>query len=350
MSLDDPAANVVMNGRILSVQSNGQKRVAQETARALGLRILMPPAGAVSGVKGHLWEQTALPAQLRGAPLWSPSTSAPMFYRNQVITVHDLAFVDVPQYFSRSFTLLYRTIVRFAARSARHLVAVSEFSRRRIIDEYGVGPERVSRIYPGVSAAYHPRSATDQSAIRQAFGIGDSPYLVAMALNDPRKNLTAIVDAWRSIGPVRRGARLILFGRGANPRAFAQSSSDTGLPGDDIIAVGALSDDQAATLLSGAQGFVFPSLYEGFGLPIVEASACGTPVLTSTITSMPEIAPAGSLLVDPTRTAEIAEGMLALLAAPPTVIRRKSLVESAAVYSWADAASQYRAVFEEAFS
>lgn len=349
MSLDDPAANVVMNGRILAVQSNGQKRVAQETARALGLRILMPPAGIVSGVKGHLWEQTALPAQLRGAPLWSPSTSAPVFYRNQVITVHDLAFVDVPQYFSRSFTLLYRTIVRFAAHSARHLVAVSEFSRQRIIDEYRVSPDRVSRIYPGVSAAYYPRSATEQAAIRQQFGIGDAPYLVAMALSDPRKNLPVIIEAWRSLGPARQGARLVLYGRGANPKAFAQSSSDTGLPSDDIVAVGALSDDQAAALISGANGFVFPSLYEGFGLPIVEASACGTPVLTSTITSMPEIAPAGSLLVDPTKVADIADAMAALIAAPPTPERRKALVETAAAYSWTDAATRYRAVFEEAF-
>lgn len=350
MSLDDPTANVVMNGRILAVQSNGQKRVARETAKALGLRILMPPAGIVSGVKGHLWEQTGLPAQLKGAPLWSPSTSAPVFYRNQVITVHDLAFVDVPQYFSRSFTLLYRTIVRFAAHSARHLVAVSEFSRRRIIEEYGVAPERVSRIYPGVSAGYRPRPATEQTAIRQELGIGEAPYLVAMALNDPRKNLPAIIEAWRSLGAERRGARLVFFGRGANPKAFAQSSSDTGLPSDDIVAAGALTDDQAAALLSGAQGFVFPSLYEGFGLPIVEASACGTPVLTSTITSMPEIAPEGSVLVDPTSTTAIAEGMAALLATPPTAARRQSLADAAAPYSWAAAANQYRAVFEEAFS
>ncbi len=350
MSLDDPAASVVMNGRILAVQSNGQKRVAQETSRALGLRIIMPPPGIVSGVKGHLWEQTSLPAQLRGAPLWSPSTSAPVFYRNQVITVHDLAFVDVPQYFSRSFTLLYRTIVRFAAHSARHLVAVSEFSRRRIIEEYGVRPERVTRIYPGVSAGYHPRPAAEQSAIRQLLGIGDAPYLVAMALNDPRKNLPAIIEAWRSLGTMRHGARLVFFGRGANPRAFAQSSSDTGLPSDDIVAAGALTDDQAAALLTGAHGFVFPSLYEGFGLPIVEASACGTPVLTSTITSMPEVAPAGSLLVDPTSTAAIAEGMAALLAATPTTAHRRALVETARTYSWTDAASQYRSVFEEAFS
>lgn len=350
MPLDDAVANVVMNGRILAVQSNGQKRVAQETARALGLRIIMPPAGIVSGVKAHLWEQTGLPAQLHGAPLWSPSTSAPVFYRNQVITVHDLAFVDVPQYFSRSFTLLYRTIVRFAVHSARHLVAVSEFSRQRIIDEYGVRPERISRIYPGVSAAYYPRPAAEQAAIRRELGIGDGPYLVAMALNDARKNLPAILAAWRALGAKRRGARLVLFGRAANPRVFGQSSADTGLPSDDIVAAGPITDDQAAALLSGAHGFVFPSLYEGFGLPIVEAAACGTPVLTSTLASMPEIAPPASLLVDPTSTGEIAEAMATMVAADPTPEQRQQLAQTAATYSWTTAAGQYRAVFDEAFS
>ncbi len=338
-----------MNGRILSVQSNGQRRVAQETVAALGLKVLMPPAGIVSGVRAHIWEQTGLPARLKGAPLWSPSTSAPMFYRNQVVTVHDLAFVDVPQFFTPSFNALYRTVVRRAVHSARLVVAVSEFSRRRIIEEYGIRPEKVRCIYPGVSPAYFRRSAAEIAALRSEFGLQDHPYLVAMAVNDQRKNFGGILSAWNALGNARGDARLVLFGREANPRVFAVGQATAAGVEQGVIAIGKISDEQAATLLSGARGFVFPSFYEGFGLPIIEASACGTQVLTSNRASMPEIAPAGSLLVDPFSMQDIAEGMLAMLSTSGEAADSQSLIDGAAAFSWTRAAELYRTVFRDAF-
>lgn len=339
---------VTMNARVLLVPANGQGRVAAELNRRLGLDTIAPSAGFASGAKGHIWEQSVLPIRMRGRPLWSPSTSAPIGYRNQIVTVHDIGFVDAPQFFAPRFAAVYDFIVGRVAKTARHLVTVSEFSRQRLIAHYGVAQERVSAIHPGISDAFTPRPQSEIDEILDRHGLAAVPYLIAFLGNDPRKNTGAVLAAWASLAGKRRGTRLVLFGRASNASVFGASGDKAG--GADVVRVGGVPDAELACLFGGSRGLVFPSLYEGFGLPVVEAAASGAPVLTSNLTSLPEVAPYGAMLVDPTNIGMIAEGMAALLAATPDTIERARAADAIRQrFSWDAAAEAYRALFATRF-
>jgi len=338
---------VTANGRVMLVPSNGQQRVAKEIITRLQMPVIAPPASRASGSKGHLWEQAILPVRLGGRPLWSPSTSAPMFYRNQVVTVHDLGFVDVPQYFAPRFAATYRTIVKRVAGVAKHLITVSEFSRRRIIEQYGLPESRVSAVYLGISEAFSLRSADEVAAVRQEFGIGALPYVIAFSGNDPRKNTKGILDAWAELGTRRDGAKLVLFGRSSNASIFNTASGKAELT--DVIRVGGVSDDTLAALFSGSNGLVFPSFYEGFGLPIVEAAASGAPIITTGFGAMAEIAPGTAMLVDPQSRQELAKAMLDCLGRTPNAGMRRALADEMKRYNWNYTAAEYRRIFTETF-
>jgi glycosyltransferase involved in cell wall biosynthesis len=337
-------AQVIMNGRVLLVPANGQGRVAAELNRRLGLPVVAPPAALASGPKGHLWEQTVLPLLARGRLLWSPSTSGPILYRRQIVTVHDIGFVDVPQYFSKRFADTYDFIVGRLARTAAHIITVSEFSRQRLIEHYGVTAERCSVIYPGISEAFSLPEPSAIAAVRERYGLGDHPYLVAFAGVDPRKNVKGILAAWARLPVEHREARLVVFGRVSNPRVFGATGVPLDAPG--IVAVGGVSDSDLAALYAGSRGLVFPSLYEGFGLPVVEAAASGAPVLTSRVASLPEVAPEDAVLVDPTDIEAIAAGMTQLLEAPADPARRAATAtETRQRFSWDAAADTHKALF-----
>ena len=338
-----------MNGRVLLVPSNGQGRVAAEINRRLNLTIIAPRPDMASGIRGHIWEQTVLPLRLHGAPLWSPSTSAPIAYRNQIVTVHDIGFVDAPQFFAPRFAATYSFIVRRVAKTARHIVTVSDFSRRRLLEEYGLSEDRVTTIHPGIAEAFSPQPHAAIEAVLARHGLSSVPYLIAFAGADPRKNTNGVLAAWASLADRRGGARLVLFGRASNASVFG--ASQAAVAETDVIRVGSVPDAELASLFSGSRGLVFPSLYEGFGLPVVEAAACGAPIVTSTVTSLPEVAPAGALLVDPVNTGEIAEAMATLLDTQPNAIdRARSADAMRRRFSWDAGAKAYRALFAATFA
>ena len=339
---------VIMNARVLLLPSNGQGRVAMELNQRLKLATIAPTGRFASGARGHLWEQVVLPARLYGRPLWSPSTSAPIAYPNQVVTIHDIGFVDAPQFFAPRFAAVYSFIVKRVAKSARHLVTVSEFTRQRLIDHYGVAPDRVTAILSGISDVFRVSSPAEIEAVLARHGLVGVPYLVGFSGSDPRKNTQGLLKAWAMLAGRRRGAKLVLFGRKSNASVFGannESADET-----DVLRLGGVPDDELACLFGGSQGLVFPSFYEGFGLPVVEAVASGAPIITSNVTSLPEVAPAGGTLIDPGNPGEMAEAMLALLdATPDAVSRREAAAAIRRRFSWEAAAGQYRDLFARTF-
>ena len=337
---------IAVNARVTAFSMGGQQRVAAEVAKRLGDVEIIAPSKTLSGVKGHLWEQTVLPWRARGKLLWSPSATGPLAMRHQVVTLHDVAFLDMPQYFSRSFRLLYRWLTPALARRAARLVTVSEFSRRRILDCFGASPERVVVIGNGVSSHFRPQSPMAIAATRAALGL-PSRYFLLQATSDKRKNLVAALEAWREALP-DLPTDLFLVVSGNLDRAHVFGKAEHALDGPRIRSVGYVAEEHMAPLLAGAEAFLFPSLYEGFGLPIVEAMACATPVLTSAATATAEVAANKAMLVDPTSIADMARAIIALAADQNLRARLAAAGPAhAAKFTWDDVARRYLDLFAQ---
>jgi len=254
---------------------------------------------------------------------FSPGYNSPLVCRSRFIfTIHDLSHVYCPENSSPLIQLYYATILKRACKQAQAILTVSEFTRSQILEWSGVDAGRVLNVGCGVDPAYHPEG----ESCRCSF-----PYILCVSNRKPHKNEFRIVEAFaRSAGAP--AVKLVFTGNSTSQ--LAACISKHGLT-QDVIFTGQVAESKLPSLYRGAVALLFPSLYEGFGLPIVEAMACGTPVITSNVTAMPEVAGGAALLVEPTSTIEIA-------AAIQTVIEDASLrarlrakgVARAATFSW----------------
>jgi glycosyltransferase involved in cell wall biosynthesis len=276
--------------------------------------------GRVSSVtRDALWYPLGLGRRARSLDVLHCTTfRGPVATRvPRVLTVHDLAILRAPEAFPRWHRFYGRAGLTHVLREADAIVAVSEFTRGETVELAGVSPDRVRVVPNGVDAVFGPDGQRAE---------GD--YVLAVATLEPRKNLGRAVDAARELGEELRvvGAR--------------------GWGGVDVEGwVGEIPDAELAALYRGARCVVYPSLYEGFGLPVLEAMACGTPVVTSVGTAMEEVAGEAAILVDPLDVSAIAEGMRT------AVGRRDELVplglERARSFTWQRAADDMVELWRE---
>ena len=341
--------HILVNSRVLMLKANGQKRVAEELIHRIpSLTSVTPPSKLSSGLPGHMWEQFQLPLLAGKNPLWSPSTSGPVMHSNHVVTMHDTAFIDIPQYFSKSFARWYASMTKRLARSARHIVTVSDFTKKRVVEAFGIDSRKVTTIYLGVTAAFRSRSSKDIAQVLARHRIDKQPYIVGFLGTDPRKNTTGLMKAWVQSAAAAHGGKLLLFGRAANLSVFAESDSPQEIEG--VVRLGAIDDDTLATIYSGARGFVFPSFYEGFGLPVIEAAHSGCRVVTSNTSSLPEVSPSDAIFLDPSDTHAIADAIQHLFATPDTGEAKAARIDEMKRFSWDRAAARYAQLFAEVFS
>jgi glycosyltransferase involved in cell wall biosynthesis len=337
---------IAVNARVTAMAMGGQQRYAAEVIKRLGEVEIIAPRQPLSGATGHVWEQTVLPWRARSRVLWSPSTTGPVAMRRQVVTIHDVAFLDTPQFFSRSFRALYAAITPLLARRAARIVTVSNFSRDRIIARLGAPPERVS-VFGAAAAEQFRRQSPESVAMTRAALNLPQRYFLLQATSDRRKNLAGALRAWAEALPSLPDD-LFLVVSGSLDRAHVFGKADEVAAAPRVVSLGFVAEEHMAPLLAGAEAFLFPSLYEGFGLPIIEAMACATPVLTSAATATQEVAAGKALLVDPTSIAEIARGVVEL--ARNGELRRRLAAEGpahAAKFAWDDVARRYRDLFAE---
>jgi glycosyltransferase involved in cell wall biosynthesis len=240
----------------------------------------------------------------RDSMLLNPGYNPPLVSRvPYAICVHDLNHLDRPDNASAAKTLYYRAVLAPRARRAHAVLTVSEFSRGRIVESLGVPAERVVNVGNGVSEVF------TADGPRHAAG-GD--YVLCVGNRKGHKNEPALLRAFASSGLHAR-LRLVLTGR-PTP-ALDALATQLGIAGA-LSYAGEVTEEGLAALYRGALFLAFPSLYEGFGLPVVEAFACGTPVLTSSTTSLPEIARDAAVLVDPASDEAIAQGLRRLADSP----------------------------------
>jgi len=292
-----------VNGRYRVQRLTGVQRYAREiVSRWEPVPVFQPKLGG-KGVGGHLWEQFRLPTLARGT-LWSPGTTGPLAVSRQVVTIHDTAFVDRAECFTRAFAAWYQWLVPRLARRVRKIITVSEFSKRRIVEYCQVPEEKVEVILSGVGPQFQPQPAAKIKLAREQLKL-PGRYALCVCSLEPRKNLLRLLQSWAAMPNRPEDLHLVLVG--AKGHVFSDIGLDS--PPANVHLAGYVADDLLPALYAGAEFFAFPSLYEGFGLPVLEAMACGTPVLCSNTTSLPEVAGTAAVLVNPLEQDSIAAGL-----------------------------------------
>jgi len=268
-----------------------------------------------------------------------------------VVTVHDLGYLHYPQAHRRFDRWYLDWTTRRHARRVVCVIADSQATRADLIRHYQADPDRIVVVYPGRDTSLTRVDDREViGAVKRRYGIGGD-YLLYLGTLQPRKNLVCLVEAFVRLQPLTADLRLVLAGKKGwlYDDLFARVEA-LGLE-DRVLFTGYVADDDKAALLSGALALVYPSLYEGFGLPVLEAMSCGTPVLTSNVSSLPEVAGHAALLVDPLDVGAIAEGMSRLIADEDV---RHTLIEEGYQqvqrFSWVSAAREVLEVLESVAS
>jgi len=268
-----------------------------------------------------------------------------------VVSVHDLSFEHLPQTFNRRSRTQLRLTVRHSVRRAARILTLSEHTRRDMIETYGTSPERITAI-PLAAPSYFGRVREERELqrVRHIYGI-EGDYILCVSSIQPRKNLPRLVRAYESLrnkrGPGKL-PKLVLVGKCAWLYDETLRSIEEGRMKDSVILTGYVPQSDLPALYSGSICFVYPSYFEGFGLPPLEAMKCGAPVIAGNRTSLPEVVGDAGILVDPYDVNAIAAAIERLIDDPDyrQQLRVKGLARSS-VFDWNETARRTLDVYEQ---
>ncbi|MCP4361947.1 MAG: glycosyltransferase family 4 protein, partial [Chloroflexi bacterium] len=248
-----------------------------------------------------------------------------------VVTIYDLIPKFFPQYVSVKARLFFHLSTRLALHTAQHIIVISEASRRDLLRSFALSPVRVTAVPLAPDPHFQSQPDAEMERIRQKYNLPDS-YTLYLGINKPHKNLARLLDAWTNVN-----TKMPLVVAGAWDERYPQiknQATDLGL-GDRVIFLGPVDEADLPGLYAGAMLFVFPSLYEGFGLPVMEAMACGTAVICANSSSLPEVAGNAALYFDPHDTADITLKINQLLAGRALQAEyEKKALKQAKKFSW----------------
>lgn len=273
-----------------------------------------------------------------------------MFTRKSVVVIHDLAYHHAPEYVPERLRDYLAKYVPKALTQANHILAVSEATRQDIIDTYGINPEKVTVASNAVDHDFfYRRNEAEVEKVLPKYGIEGS-YIMFHGTIEPRKNLRGVMEAYRQLpDKLKRHYSLVLSGgKGWLDEDIHTQIADLQAQGARVVRTGYVDQADLPALYSGASAFLYPAFYEGFGLPIIEAMACGTPTITSNLSAMPEAAGDAGILIDPHDSTDIARAIESILTSPPTAKRmREAGLKQAAKFNWDDSARAALAAIEK---
>jgi glycosyltransferase involved in cell wall biosynthesis len=347
---------LALNGRFLSQRVTGVQRHARELVRALDRRLdrgsdagrrlevtlLVPPDARldldlsrisvqrVGHLRGQAWEQLDLPRHSRGQLLLSLCNTGPALVRRQLLTIHDASVFAVPEAYSAAFRRYYRLLLPFLARRVERVLTVSRFSATELERWIGISEEKI-RITPG-GHDHILATAADPNVLRR-YRLGDGPYVLAVGSLARHKNLEAVFAAMQLLG--HQAWEYVIAGP-VNPRIFGGVALDAPARAKQL---GYVTDPELRALYEGAACLVYPSRYEGFGLPPLEAMACGCPVIVSRSASLPEVCGDAALYVDADDHQQLANAIRRVMCEPDLTARLRQLGrERARQWSWSRSA------------
>ena len=325
---------IAVNARFRDRPMTGVERYAAEIAACLhGPSIEIRPLARYPGALGHFWEQMVLPQRSAGSVLWSPANTGPVRHPAHVLTIHDIAPLEHPEWYRPSFAAWYRYLWPLLARNA-HLMTVSEFSQARIAEHFQLPADRIVVAPVGVDPeVFFPRRPEEIDALRVKYEL-PGPYILFVGTVQPRKNLAGLLAAWAQVSGEFPDHCLVIAGS-AGP-VFSQEEYGNR---SSVRMLGRIPDMDLPALYSGAAAFVQPSFYEGAGLTVLEAMACGCPVAAAGTTALPEYTGDCALLFDPIDTAAITSAVRAILADRELAAGLQSSgIERARAFTWARSA------------
>jgi glycosyltransferase involved in cell wall biosynthesis len=263
-----------------------------------------------------------------------------------VLTVHDLIFRQLPQHHKRLNRWYLNLTMPLYCRRASHIITVSEAARRDLVNAYRVQPERISVIYEAADPRFCPQSAV---AVASALARYDLPtrYVLFVGTIEPRKNLERLLAAFERVHGKGLSDALVIVGKQGWLTGDFYAALERSPVREKVVFPGFVPDTDLPAVYAGAQALVLPSLYEGFGLPVLEAMACGTPVICSNTASLPEVAGDAALLVDPTDVEGIATALSQVLTDGALQAQMRARGElQAAHFSWERTAEETLAVYQ----
>lgn len=241
-------------------------------------------------------------------PVWRRKTKI-------IVTIYDISFINYPQFASPANLRYMLRFVPRAIRRADRIVTISESSRHEIAKHYNVSPSRIDIVYPAVDdSEYYPRSTTNIAAVRTRLGL-PKKYILFTGTLEPRKNIEGLLSAYSALSEeLRQQYSLVLVGgKGWKDESIVGAVNRLCQKGEDIISLGYIADNDLPAIYSGASLFVYPSFYEGFGMPPLEAMACGVPVITADNSSLPEVVGKAGIVVDANDTDHLSAEMARVL-------------------------------------
>jgi glycosyltransferase involved in cell wall biosynthesis len=307
------------------------------------VKLVEVPFSSWSRGKAQLWEQLTLPGLCRKmncAVAHHPITTSPMFSKGvkSVVTLHDINFLKHPEWYSRAFRAVYSFTALPGLFRAARVVTISDYVIEEAAQRLKIERSRLARIYNGVRF----------TPIDEHFAHSNVPYILCVGSLQPHKNLSGLIRAYRLVRETRPELELWIVGRPQQGFTEMPELRDLlGTPGIQML--GYLSDGELRAAYANALAFCYPSLEEGFGLPMLEAMICGTLVVASNVSCLPEIAGRHAQLVDPLSPESIAAGIETILNLTPDEreVQITGAVTWAQGFSWEAAAGQYIAIYRE---